>query len=152
MGIPVPRGLVHRTDVSCGCGIQIHARNPVQDQSKSQVISLLGVSPPPRCPSVVAMGPELPPESVQVEWFPCWLYLLTYLPHRVVGLAPKNVFSGLGIFSHLDRKEISGIVFKFCKCGLLLWVVRVRHVHYESECERNSGGLLCISITKLSVK
>ena len=29
----------------------------------------------------------------------------------------------------------------FRKCGLLLWLVRAQHDHYESECARKSGGI-----------
>ena len=30
----------------------------------------------------------------------------------------------------------------FRKCGLLLWLVRAQHAHYESKCARKSGGIL----------
>ena len=29
----------------------------------------------------------------------------------------------------------------FRKCGLLLWLMRAQHDHYESKCERKSGGI-----------
>ena len=34
------------------------------------------------------------------------------------------------------------------KCGLLVWFVRAQHVHYHSNCERESGGMFCHSIMK----
>ena len=39
------------------------------------------------------------------------------------------------------RKKISGIFIFFRKHGLLLWLVRTQHDHYESKCKRKSGGI-----------
>ena len=38
------------------------------------------------------------------------------------------------------RKIISGTFFLFRECDVLLGLVRAQHDHYESKCERQSGG------------
>ena len=46
------------------------------------------------------------------------------------------------------RKRNSGILFFFRKCGLLLGHVRDQQGHYESKCERKSGGISFLSEEK----
>ena len=57
----------------------------------------------------------------------------TYHPHR------RNKYE------RNKNKKSQELGFPLCwiifgKCGLLLWLVRAQHDHYESTCERNLGG------------
>ena len=42
--------------------------------------------------------------------------------------------------NHESGSENKFVGFWFRKCGLLLWLVRAQHNHYESKCERKAGG------------
>ena len=65
-----------------------------------------------------------------------------------------RIFSLLNYESESERKSQGLNLFR--KCGLLLWLVRAQHDHYQSGCERKSGGIHlpfhCESEIKSSVR
>ena len=40
-----------------------------------------------------------------------------------------------------SEENLRDFLFCFRKCGLLLWLARAQHDHYESKCKRKSGGV-----------
>ena len=59
--------------------------------------------------------------------------------------AKKSRFQDLGFsLCWITKEKAKENLWEFnliCKCGLLFWPVCAQHNHYESKCERKSGGI-----------